>query len=61
MRNLEHGSGAEGLCELGAQAREAQVVQEDIALHLLGDVLDGARVGQPKGLSPALEGGIDIV
>jgi hypothetical protein len=34
VRNLEQGSGAEGLGELGAQAREARIVQEDIALHL---------------------------
>ena len=61
VRDLEHGCGAEGLCELGAQAREAQVVQEDVALHLFGNVLDGARVGKSEGLSPLLEGSVDIV
>jgi hypothetical protein len=34
MRNLEERGSAEGLGELGAQAREARVVQKDIARHL---------------------------
>lgn len=61
MRDLEHGRGAEGLCKLGAETGEAQVVQEDIALDLLRDVLHGARVGQTERLSPLMEGGVDIV
>jgi hypothetical protein len=55
MRNLEQRSGAEGLGELSAQAREARVVQEDIALHFSRNVLDCAGVGEPQCLSPLLE------
>ena len=54
--NLEERGGAEGLCELGAQAREARVVQEDIALDLAGNVLDGAGVVEAQCLSPVPEG-----
>lgn len=55
MRDLEQRRNAESLCEVGAQTGEGQVVEENIALHLLCDVLDGAGVGQAKGLSSCLE------
>jgi hypothetical protein len=58
--DLEERRGAEGLGELGAQAREARVVQEDIARHLSCNALDGAGVGQPQRLSPFLVCCIDI-
>lgn len=61
MRDLEHGRGAEGRCKLGAQAGEAQVVQEDIALDFLCNVLYGARVRKTESLSPLMKGGVDIV
>jgi hypothetical protein len=58
--DLEQRRGAEGLGELGAQAAEAGVVQEHVALHLARNALDGARVGQPERLSPLLEGIVEL-
>jgi hypothetical protein len=40
MRDLEEGRNAEGFGELGAQAREAQVVEKNIALNLPCDALN---------------------
>lgn len=60
MRDLEERSYAEGLGEVGAQTREHEVVQEDIALHLLGNILDGAGVGQAERRPPRLEGSICV-
>lgn len=56
VRDLEQRRDAKGLCEVGAQAGEGQVVEEDIALDLLCDVLDGTRVGETQSLSSCLEG-----
>lgn len=58
--DLEERGGAECLGELGAQAREACVVQEHVALDLARNALDGARVGQPQSLSPLLEGIVQL-
>lgn len=60
VRDLEERRHAEGLGEVGAQAREGQVVEEDITLHLLCNVFDGARVGQPEGFPPRLERGVCV-
>lgn len=60
MRDLEERSNTEGLGEVGAQTREAQVVEKDIALHFLCNILDCAWVGEAKGLSPCLERGVCV-
>lgn len=44
VRDLEERRHAEDLGQIGADAGEHEVVEEDIALHLLGQVLDGSRV-----------------
>jgi hypothetical protein len=53
MRHLEQGRNAEHLGELGANTGEHRVGEKDIPLDLLGEVFDGARVGQAE-LRPAL-------
>ena len=55
MRDLEEGRNAEGFGELGAQAREAQVIEEHIALNLPCDALNCARVGQAQCVPPLTE------
>lgn len=54
--DLEEGVEAEGLCEIGAQATEHVVVEENIALNLFCQALNGARVGQAELCAPSLEG-----
>lgn len=44
VRNLEKGCHAEDLGQIGADAGEHEVVEEDIALHLLSQALDGSGV-----------------
>ena len=61
MRDLEQRRDTESLCEVGAQAGEGQVVEEDIALDLLCDVLDGAGVGEAQSLSSCLEGRVCVL
>ena len=56
MADLEQGGYAEALVELGAQAGEGLVGEEDVALDLLGDLVDCAGVGQSEQRSPVLEG-----
>jgi hypothetical protein len=60
VRDLEQRRHAKGLCEVGAQAGERQVVEKDITLHLLGDVLDGAGVAQAQSFSSHLEGRVCV-
>lgn len=52
MGDLEHGVHAEDLCEVGANASEHLVGEEDIALDLPGQVLYRAGVGQAELSSP---------
>lgn len=58
MGDLEQGVQAESLGEVGTDAGEHVVVEENIALDLLGQTLNGTRVGQTK-LGPALGEGVD--
>ena len=60
MANLEHGRDRKGLGDVGPQAREGVIVEEDIARHLLVDVLDCAREGEAEGVSPLGKGEIDV-
>ena len=55
VRDLEQRRDAKGLCEVGAQAGEGQIVEEDIALDLSRNVLDCARVAEAQCFSPLLE------
>lgn len=55
MGDLEEGVQAESLGKVGAQATEHVVVEEDIALNLFCQALDGARVGQAKLCAASLE------
>lgn len=55
VRDLEQRRNTEGLGEVGAQARKAQVVEEDIALHFLCNVLYSSRVAQTERFPPRLE------
>lgn len=61
VRDLEQRRDTEGLCEVGAQTGEGQVVEEDIALDLLCDVLDSAGVGKAQSLSSCLEGRVCVL
>ena len=60
MANLEHGRDRKGLGDVGPQAREGVIVEEDIARNLLVDVLDCAREGEAEGVSPLGKGEIDV-
>lgn len=60
MGDLEQGRHAEDLCEVGANASEHGVVEEDIARNLPGQALYGARVGQAQ-LGAALGKGVDCI
>lgn len=55
MADLEERKDGEALVELGAQAREGLVGEEDIALDLPCYRINGARVSQAEGISPRLE------
>lgn len=56
MADLEERQDGKALVELGAQAGEGLVGEEDIALHLLRYRINGARVSQTQRISPRLEG-----
>lgn len=56
MGDLEKGVQAEGLGEIGAQAGEHVVVEENIALNFLGQALDSAGVRQAELCASLLEG-----
>ena len=60
MADLEDGVQAETLIELGAQAGESLVGEEDVALHLLGDLFNGARVAEAERRSSVLEGPVCV-
>lgn len=60
MRYLEQGREAEGFGEVGLDAGEHVVVEEDIALDLLGQVLNRAGVGEAELRAPLREGVPDI-
>lgn len=60
MRDLEEGGHAEDLGQVGANASEHVVVEEDIALNLLGQRLYRARVGQAE-LCTALREGVERI
>lgn len=51
MGDLEQRGEAECFGEIRADARKHEVVQENIALHLPRNVLNGTRIGQPQLLS----------
>ena len=55
MADLEKRRNGEALVQLGAQARECLVGEEDAPLDLRGDVVDGAGVAQAERCSPVLE------
>ena len=61
MRDLEQRSDAEGLGEVGAEPREAQIGEEDISLDFFGNVLNSSRVGEPQCFSPLRERCIQIL
>jgi hypothetical protein len=65
MRNLEQRSSTESLGELGAQAREARVVQEYIALHFPRNAFDSTGVytssTRAKGPVCAVCGGVKML
>lgn len=48
MRDLEQRSHAKDFSQVGTNASEHIVVEEDIALDLLGEALDGSGVGQAE-------------
>lgn len=52
VRHLEQRRHAEDLCQVGTDAGEHVVVEEDIALDFLGQCLDCARVAQAELCSP---------
>lgn len=52
VRHLEQRRHAEDLCQVGTDAGEHVVVEEDIALDFLGQRLDCARVAQAELCSP---------
>ena len=56
MGNLEERGSAECLCEFGAQAGKAGIVQKNIALDLAGNVFHCAGVAETQCLSPFLKG-----
>lgn len=58
--DLEERVQAEGLGEVGAQATEHVVVEEDIALDLFCQALDSARVVEAQLCAPGLEGVVCI-
>jgi len=51
MRDLEQRGEAESFGEIGPDASKHEVVEENIALNLPGNVLDSTRVGQAQLLS----------
>ena len=56
VRDLEERIHAEDLGEIRTHAGKHEVVEEDIALHLLSQVLDVARVAQSQFCAPVREG-----
>lgn len=56
MRDLEQRVQAECLGKIGAQASEHVIVEEHIALDLLGQTLNGAGVRQAQLCAALLEG-----
>jgi hypothetical protein len=61
VRDLEQRRDTESLCEVGAQTGEGQVVEENIALDLLCNVLDGAGVAKAQSFSSCLEGRVCVL
>ena len=57
MRNLEHGTHREGLCNLSPQPAKRLVGEEDIVVDFAGELLDAARVGEAECFAPLREGG----
>lgn len=55
MADLEKRRNGEALVQLGAQAGEGLVGEEDAPLNLGGDVVDGSGVAKAKRRSPVLE------
>lgn len=60
MADLEQGRDGEALVQLGAQARESLVGEEDAPLDLGGDVVDGAGVAQAERCSLVLEASVCV-
>lgn len=61
MRHTEQRGHAENLGQVRPETGEHEVGQQDILLHLPGDVIQGARVGKAEG-GPALgERGVCIL
>lgn len=56
MRDLEQRVQAESLGEVGAKAGKHVVVEENIALDLLGEVLNGSGIGQAEFCASFLKG-----
>lgn len=59
MAYLEQRRRTEHLGDFGAEAGEGVLVEEDILLDLFRDVVNGARIAQPEGISSVLEAGVD--
>lgn len=61
MGGLESRVEREGLVQVGTQTLEEVLVQEHVTVHLLGEVLNSAGVGQTQRLSVLRNVGVDIV
>lgn len=60
MRDLEKRVQAEWFGEVGAEASEHVVVEQDIALDLLGEALDGPRIGEAELCASLLERAVRV-
>ena len=60
VRHLEQGVHAEDLGQVGLEAGEHVVVEQDIARDLLVQVLGRAGVGQAELCSPLGKGGVEV-
>lgn len=61
MGCLESRVKGEGLVQVGTQALEKVLVQENVTVDLLGEVFDSTWIGQPEGLSVLGDVGVDVV
>lgn len=60
MGNLEQRRNAECLCKIRAQPGESIVGQEDLSLHLSGNIIDLSWVRQTESCSPLRESGVCV-
>ena len=60
MADLEEREHREALAQLGTQAREGLVGEEDIPLDLLRDLINCARIAQSQRSSSLLKGPVDV-